>query len=87
MTNFYDAQYGRTGGGVISVSTKSGTNNITEAFTSSCAATNGTRTTLQRMPRVARSMPWIRSRRRTLAATSSTNMDLPRRAPDYPQGL
>ena len=26
VTNFYDAQYGRTGGGVISVSTKSGTN-------------------------------------------------------------
>ncbi len=26
ITNFYDAQYGRTGGGVISVSTKSGTN-------------------------------------------------------------
>ena len=28
VTNFYDAQYGRTGGGVISVSTKSGTNRI-----------------------------------------------------------
>ncbi len=26
ITNFYDAQYGRTGGGIISVSTKSGTN-------------------------------------------------------------
>jgi len=26
VTNFYDAQYGRTGGGVVSVSTKSGTN-------------------------------------------------------------
>ena len=26
VTNFYDAQYGRTGGGVISVSTKSGSN-------------------------------------------------------------
>jgi hypothetical protein len=28
VTNFYDAQYGRTGGGVISVSTKSGTNDL-----------------------------------------------------------
>lgn len=28
VTNFYDAQYGRTGGGVISVSTKSGTNDF-----------------------------------------------------------
>ena len=26
MTNFYDAQYGRTGGGIINVSTKSGAN-------------------------------------------------------------
>jgi hypothetical protein len=26
ITNFYDAQYGRTGGGIISVSTKAGTN-------------------------------------------------------------
>lgn len=26
VTNFYDAQYGRTGGGIITVSTKSGTN-------------------------------------------------------------
>jgi hypothetical protein len=28
MTNTYDAQYGRTGGGIVSVSTKSGTNQI-----------------------------------------------------------
>jgi hypothetical protein len=28
MTNFYDAQYGRTGGGVINITTKSGTNDF-----------------------------------------------------------
>ena len=28
MTNFYDAQYGRTGGGVINISTKSGANDF-----------------------------------------------------------
>ena len=28
MTNFYDSQYGRTGGGVINITTKSGTNDF-----------------------------------------------------------
>ena len=28
MTNFYDAQYGRTAGGVINITTKCGTNDF-----------------------------------------------------------
>ena len=37
-TNSYDAQYGRTAGGVVNMSLKSGTNSSTASSTTSCGA-------------------------------------------------
>ena len=57
-TNSYDAQYGRTAGGVVNVSLKSGTNSLhgTASATSSTAASRSTRTP-SCSTRAARSRP------------------------------
>ena len=74
VTNFYDAQYGRTGGGVINVTTKSGTQRLPRhRLRVHAPLPIGRELAFRTTPTTARATASTRSPRRISAATSSIN--------------
>jgi len=73
VTNFYDAQYGRTGGGVINVTTKSGQNLFHGTGYEFLRRYQLDANSIQNNATIVRGTAWTRSPRKIWAGTSSTN--------------